>query len=539
MPQKVETSNEFSDVLDLKVKMSDGTFADIQRLVFTTSDGTLETVWERKPPPPPRPDPLILTVQTDINDKNDSTFILPVRIGNNPNWIVDWDDNQETPVTTAISRTHTYAKPGTYHIKIYPPSASSYKWLSSFGTARGKHLKEGGNPLNNQDWHGDAAISEPSIQNNLDKIVGVDGVITPQMVATEVEIAEGKVGDGVCNHWFYGCRNLTMSDRFTFSGWESITEVGGGFCYGMFFGCSGDHFTMGSAFNLPQHIARIGSNGASYLSPNWNQTPAYAFCNCMFYGCRGANFNMNSVFTLPQTLIMTGAWFCTSMFQGCSGNAFTMGAAFNLPQTVTKIQAPEIDSMHGHVCQSMFHGCSGSSFNMNSIFQLPQLLKHGQGNTFQSMFHGCRGASFTMNSIFNLPQAMTNTNYSFASSMFSGCKGHAFTMNSVFNAPPFMTNTPAYSRGFLSGLFYDCTGTAFQVNKVFTFPTLSQAKLDDTSGGLPFSNAFYNCTRPQTRTAASIIGSNPVPTVPRNTFGKATGFSDWDSIDANWRGDQK
>jgi len=68
--------------------------------------------------------------------------------------------------------------------------------------------------LNHDSFIAGTDVTDPAVQANLDKIVGVDGVITPQMVASATDIAQGK-GGNACNHWFFGCRNLTMSDTFT------------------------------------------------------------------------------------------------------------------------------------------------------------------------------------------------------------------------------------------------------------------------------------------------------------------------------------
>jgi hypothetical protein len=337
-----------------------------------------------------------------------------------------------------------------------------------------------------------------------------------------------------------------MSDTFTFSGWENITEVGGGFCFGMFLYCSGKDFTMGKKFNLPQNIRTIGRNGAKDRVPEWHQIPAYAFCTAMFGGCSGSSFNMNEVFTLPQSLAMTGAWFCSGMFRNCSGNAFTMGQAFNLPQNVTRIAEMGNENMMGHVCESMFYNCRGNAFTMNDIFQTPQNLAHGWVQTFSRMFFQCRGAAFNMNAIFTLPQGMKKSYSGLAQSMFYQCDGAAFTMGSAFKAPPNVVHAAGTGQNHLRGCFQRCNGAAFQVNDVFVFPTLTTSHLNatynepDEEGNDTIKNAgayyqtFEGITKPQHRTAASIIGGNPVPAAPRNAFG--IGFPDWSRIDAYWSG---
>ena len=517
-----------NEVADVKVKMADGTIKDVLRLAVKTSEGTLETIYERVPPTSPTPpfgiDPLKLTVNA-----HDGEFVLPSSGTGILDWIVDWGDGQVTRVRHLPDTFHNYTAPGTYQIKIYPPTAAATAWLLPFGFSA-------------YDDDQPAPATGANSLANRQKVIQVDGVLVPKMFGTAAQIASGAVGDGVCNHWFCGCTNLTMSDTFTFAGWENITEVGGGFCHGMFKLCSGNDFTMGATFNLPQNIQRINRAGAKYRTYNWRQIPAFAFCCEMFYRCKGVKFNMNDIFTLPQTLIMTGAWFCTNMFRGCSGVAFTMGKSFNLPQNLTKIQEPEVTTTYGHVFENMFFGCSGKAFNMNKIFNMPQGLRHGLLQTGTRMFLNCSGNAFTMNEIFNLPQAMMNTGQGMAQQMFAGCKGNAFTMNKVFKIPPHLVAKIHSAAHFCSHTFAGCSGPVFQVNNVFVFKTLTVTELNkertNSNGNTilegAYMNTFSGCTTPQTRTAASIIGNNPTPTVPHNTFG--TGFPDRNSIDANWRG---
>jgi hypothetical protein len=511
-----------NESVDVTVAMADGTVSNVLRLAVKTSDGTLETIYERVPPTPLGVDPLMLTVNA-----HDGSFIIPFSGTGMLDWIVDWGDNIITRVRNPLDTAHNYKTPGTYQIKIYPSSATATAWLKIYGFSAydDKHPapEEGANSIANRQ-----------------KVIQVSGVIVPKMVGTAAEIAANSVGDGACGRWFFGCTNLTMSDEFTFAGWEKITAVGGQFCYEMFRNCSGNQFKMGKSFNLPQNIQTIGRNSA-LISINWQQE-AHAFCLRMFQDCSGSSFTMNDVFTLPQTLIMTGAHFCVSMFNGCKGAAFTMGESFNLPQNITKIQEPEVTKEYGHTFESMFSGCSGKAFNMNKILNMPQGLKHGHLQMCAQMFRNCSGNAFTMNAVFNLPQAMMDTGRGLAYQMFAGCKGNAFTMNKVFKIPPYFVAKIHNASNFCAYTFSGCSGPVFQVNNVFVFKTFSSAELDkerkDSEGNATFEGAYRNtfsgCATPQTRTAASIIGNNPTPTIPHNTFG--TGFPDWNSIDSNWQG---
>jgi hypothetical protein len=179
-----------------------------------------------------------------------------------------------------------------------------------------------------------------------------------------------------------------------------------------------------------------------------------------------------------------------------------------------------------------FYQCQNPAFTMGEDFRF-----HGEwdditsaGDGFASgMFNSCSGAGFTMNDVFNLPPDITTVGNSFAYCMFSGCNGAGFTMNDGFNLPPLITTAGGY---FAYAMFSGCYGAGFLVNGVFTFPILSTIP----SGA--FESTFSlgtNAKKVQTRTAESIINGNGTPDSDRNTFGPSSAWSDYSSINANWR----
>ncbi|MDR3136978.1 MAG: hypothetical protein LBU07_06200, partial [Coriobacteriales bacterium] len=245
-----------------------------------------------------------------------------------------------------------------------------------------------------------------------------------------------------------------------------------------------------------------------------------SYASYLFYQCNGALFKMGPAFTIPQSITSVGNNFCAYLFTQCNGAAFTMGAAFNLPQNVT-------GSVGNSFCQQMFHGCDSGVFTMNSAFNLPQKIT-GVGNNFCIlMFRACAGGEFTMNSVFNLPQDITTVGSGFGISLFDVCSGGKFTMNSIYNLPQKLTNADA---NFCNTMFQNCTGVAFKVNDTFKFPQLSGGQVNGTN---VLNRTFYNVSNPQTRLAADIINGNETPTDDKDTF--STAFSDYSSIDANWR----
>jgi hypothetical protein len=152
------------------------------------------------------------------------------------------------------------------------------------------------------------------------------------------------------------------------------------------------------------------------------------------------------------------------------------------------------------------------------------------GNSFATvMFSGCSGDAFTMNDAFNLPQGITTAGDYFAAYMFYGCFGADFTMNSDFNLPQGITTAGDF---FASYMFLRCSGAGFLVNEVFKFPILSSIP----SGAFSRTFSLGDGANKQDRTAASIINGNGIPENDRYTFGPSAAWTDYSTIDANWKG---
>jgi hypothetical protein len=208
-------------------------------------------------------------------------------------------------------------------------------------------------------------------------------------------------------------------------------------------------------------------------------------------------------------------------FRGCQN--ITMGEGFRFSD-----EWNNITTVGDYFAVSMFYNCYGAAFTMNSVFNLPQNITT-VGDSFASgMFSACSGTSFNMNSVFNLPQGITSAGDHFAYAMFCGCSGDAFTMNSVFNLPQGITTAGNYFAGYM---FSNCSGAAFLVNTVFTFPGAGSFGTDAFNGTF----ALGSGAKAQTRTAASIINDRAAPSGDMNTFGPAAAWSDYTTIDPNWR----
>ena len=401
------------------------------------------------------------------------------------NWDINWGDGTEVENASGIQPgnmnssgiPHTYVAAGTYTITI-TPAGSTDAWLGAFGFNTGS--------------------TEANAQANKDMVTKVVSPLTPLMTRTQAQMdaeAAGTAYTAPHYEWAYtfnGCANLAMGDAFTFSeDWASIKTVGNHFVDSMFMSYTGNAFTMGTSFNLPQGITTAGSY----------------FAGGMFYGCSGAAFTMNEIFNLPQGINTAGAYFAYQMFRGCYGNAFTMGKTFNMPQDITTagssfayqmfygcygaaftmnqvFNLPQsITSIGDSFAQGMFESCSGIAFKMNDEFNLPQKITTAGANFANQMFYGCHGAIFTMNDIFNLPKSITTAGVNFANQIFYNCYGIAFTMNDEFNLPQGITTA---SDSFASQMFYDCSNKAFTMNEKFNLPQ------GMTTVGANFANQMFN-----------------------------------------------
>jgi hypothetical protein len=412
-------------------------------------------------------------------------------------WTIDWGDGSSIQNVSGSSAPnspgigHTYAAAGTWQITIRPHGSdpeSEDAWLGAFGF--------------------NSNTSGANIQANKNMVVSVDSPIHPLMTRTQAQLTSGEAPTDEWADTFYYCQNaaFTMGEGFRFSDeWDSITTVGDGFADFMFSFCSGAAFTMNEVFNLPQGITTVGAD----------------FAVSMFSWCSGAGFTMNDVFNLPQGITTAGNSFASAIFRKCSGEKFTMNEAFNLPEGIT--------TAGNSFASSMFDYCDGEGFTMNEVFNLPQGITTVGSSFAFDMFRSCSGAAFTMNSGFNLPQGITTVGGNFAISMFSGCSGAAFTMNEAFNLPQGITTAGNY---FVYDMFYNCSGAEFLVNAVFKFPKLNT--IPSEAFGYTFSLGS-DVTKIQTRTAASIINGNARPSSDRYTFSPAAAWTDYSSIDANWR----
>ena len=503
-----------------------------------------------------------------LNGTNVSPYLSPSPYNWNINWgdgsavqtIANTDAGAPQNSNASVGIPHTYTSAGTYTIKI-TPNGSTSAWLGAFGFAQ-------------------QPIAGANNATNKALVTKVVSPITPLMTRTPAQIEGSAVAPN--REWvgtFADCVNLTMGDDFGFSeSWNDIEAVGDSFVMQMFFGCNNASFTMGDSFNLPSGIKTAGSmfanslfascNGAAFTMnevfnlPSGFTSVGHTFAQSLFASCYGAAFNMNDVFTFPAGITSVGNSFAARAFYNCRGDAFTMNAVFNLPQT--------INTMGDTFCQYMFADCRGAAFTMNSVFNLPTGMTEfsGSGGFVTNMFAGCSGPVFNMNTVFNLPQAVVNPGSSFATALFNGCSGNAFTMNSVFNLPPGITTVTS---GFASTMFYQCSGNAFtmnqvfnlpsgitaagatfayntfngcngpafKVNNVFVFPTLSESTTNGVNTLNVYAGTFANIGNAslQNRTAASIIGANPLPTANKGTFTASPSFADRPYIHTRWGGD--
>ncbi|MDR3224980.1 MAG: Ig-like domain-containing protein, partial [Clostridiales Family XIII bacterium] len=403
-------------------------------------------------------------------------------------WKIDWGDGTEPQIVSNTGALNSRDSDGiphpykgvqvsnTYTITI-TPNGSHDAWLGAFGFFTWPY----------------GAANAPANKNKVTKVLSP---IYPIMTRTQAQI-EGSAEPPICEwgYTFVNCSSMTkMGLAFTFdqNAWNGV-KIGDSFAYSMFQGCSGDEFTMGDVFNLPQDVTTIGNNFAYSMfsdckGKNFNMNKVFnlqqgitevgnLFASMMFSGCSGDSFTMNDEFNLPRDLETVSIQFAQFMFRNCSGDSFTMNDKFNLPQNVTTAQTAFADSM--------FSGCSGDEFTMNEVFNLPQGLETVLYNFADNMFQGCSGDKFTMNEVFNLPQDVITLQSGFGY-MFSGCSGDKFTMNDKFNLPQGLETVPSQ---FAQSMFEDCSGDSFTMNDVFNLPQ------DLKSGNEQFaSHMFSGCS---------------------------------------------
>jgi hypothetical protein len=196
----------------------------------------------------------------------------------------------------------------------------------------------------------------------------------------------------------------------------------------------------------------------------------------------------------------------------------------------------DIIAVASYFMQETFLNCYHDDFDMSPYFTWPKnIITMGGYYCGLNTWANCRGRKFSMNDIYNLPQNTTgNPNGGFIQGHFEGCSGLRFNMNNIFQIPP---NASLVILG--ANLFWYCKSieeSIFEINDVFTIPK-RESSITDISLRQMFALSVYGGTpRQQKRTAASIINGNPAPSTPRVVFSPdATVWSDYASIDANWR----
>jgi LPXTG-motif cell wall-anchored protein len=410
----------------------------------------------------------------DTTESPGATFSLPTRgiIANAPitqTWDIDWGDSEgiddDANVSLDAERIqHEYAAAGTRQVTVWPsyyeneledlelPNAGVddatqiYQWFADFGN------------------YGNFA--------GIDYLATLDSPLDIFMTRTKNQITD-QDGDTPQpnNEWsdafsYAGAKNnlFNMGSKFNLP--QNITKVGDGFASDMFRVCSGNAFKMNTVFNLPQDIS--GSVGD-------------AFAADMFLDCYGDAFNMNANFNLPQGIENVENWFANAMFYECSGDAFNMNTVFNLPQGIS-------GSVGDGFADTMFYGCSGETFTMNSVFNLPQGIKKVGDGFATNMFAFCYRDAFKMNANFNLPQDIKEVGNNFVCNMFLYCYGNTFNMNTDFNLPQGISGN--VGNDFVAGMFYGCYGNAFNMNTVFNLPQ----NISGSVGDVFVESMFYGCS---------------------------------------------
>ena len=241
------------------------------------------------------------------------------------------------------------------------------------------------------------------------------------------------------------------------------------------------------------------------------------FADSLFSDCTGL-VTLPANCSLPPDLTSVGRNFAGGMFYNCL-SLTTLPDGFNLPQGITEIG-------NSYFASSMFIFCE-SLTGLPEGFNLPQGITDAKNDFASSMFFDCYSLTYLPES-FNLPQSITKAGNHFCFWMFNDCSSLA-NMPRAFNLPQGVTEAGI---NFAANMFYYAGGPTFQVNDVFCFPLGVRPDVSFAFGCILYLAANAPI---QSRTAASIIGSYPLPNgMPRNAFGRH--FTDLDYIPVGWGG---
>ena len=449
---------------------------------------------------------------------NNITFQLPVSSSLNGidnakgyDWLIDWGDGNTQQVAGLSKRDtgipHTYAAARDYTITI-TPNASEEAWLAAFGFANGG--------------------SGANAAANKEMVRAVPCAIRPEMTRTAAQINGAGIPPN--NEWswtFQLCTNLSQAP--TLEGWEGITEVGDLFMAFMFSSCT-SLSSLPAGFNLPPNIESVGISFANAMfsgCTNLTTLPAGFnlpqgimdardyFANDMFSSCTKLT-SLPAGFNLPAAAIRVWVYFAAYMFYGCT-SLVSLPAGFTFPQDITIVKES--------FAYRMFEGCT-SLRSLPAGFNLPPDLDVVDNYFMTQTFNGCTSLE-SLPAGFNLPQNIAVTGISFASYMFADCTSLG-ELPAGFNLPQ---NIQVDGSFFAAFMFNGSGGPDFQINDEFCFPAGIRS-----NGAFSFQMALQlsDSAPMQRRTAASIIGSCPVPYNQRYTFNEH--FSDIDYVAVNWGG---
>jgi len=307
-----------------------------------------------------------------------------------------------------------------------------------------------------------------------------------------------------CSMFIYCLALTALPDSFAFPQSTALTTVGDGFCVSML---QNDPLlqTLPPGFTPPQHLTSVG----------------YAFMQSMLeYDTALAA--LPDAFQIPQGIVTCGYQFLLRLFSNDAALS-DLPQGFNLP--------PGMSGIGNSFCGRMFASCT-SLTALPDGFNLPQGIQDAGDNFASYMFSGCTALQ-SLPASFNLPSALTTVGSLFCYYMFYNCSGLA-TLPAAFNLPQ---RPPLASAGvdFATYMFSGCKilvfNSAFQLTDVWAI----QVPAPDSGAFRAYYYAFSGITAPQTRTAAGIIGSVPTPADDTNAFAGDVGFSDYDSLDPNWR----